>query len=44
MEELKAIQDGIQVDGYEKFSREKENSKLVELHDIITKEEMFWRQ
>ncbi len=44
VEELKDIQDKIQADGYELVSREEESDKLVELHDIITKEEMFWRQ
>lgn len=44
MEELKDIQDRIQTDGYGVVSREEESRKLVELHDLITKEEMFWRQ
>ena len=44
VEELKDIQDKIQADGYEKVSREEESEKLVKLHDIITKEEMFQRQ
>ena len=44
LEELKDIQDRIQTDGYEVVSREEESVKLVEFHDIITKEEMFWRQ
>ena len=44
MEELKDIQDKVQKEGYVTFSRDDESGKLVELHDIITKEEMFWRQ
>lgn len=44
MEELKDIQDRIQTEGYETFSREEESDKLIELHDIISKEETFWRQ
>ena len=44
LEELKDTQDRIQTDGYETFSREEESGKLVELHDIILKEETLWRQ
>ena len=44
MEELKDIQDKIQMEGYVTFSRDDESDKLVELYDIIAKEEMFWRQ
>ena len=44
LEELKDIQDRIQAKGYEVVSREEESDKLVEFHDIITKEEMFLRQ
>lgn len=43
LEELRDIQNKIQADGYEMVSREEESLKLVELHDIITKEESFWR-
>ena len=42
MEELKEIQDKIQLEGYETFSRDEKSRKLVELHDIISKEETFW--
>ena len=41
IEELKEIQDSIQVDGYGTVSREEESVKLTEVHYIITKEEMF---
>ena len=44
MEELKDIQDRIQIDCYEVVSSEEESCKLVQLHDLISKEEMFWRQ
>lgn len=44
LEELKDNQDSIQADGYENVSREEESVKLTKIHDIITKEEMFWRQ
>ena len=44
MEELKDIQDIVQKEGYVTFSRDDESGKLVEMHDIITKEETFWRQ
>ena len=37
------IQDTIQVDIYENVTREEEDSKLVDLHDIITKEDTYWR-
>ena len=41
LEEFKDIQDSIQVDGYENVSRDEESEKLTEIHDIISKEEMF---
>ena len=44
LEELKDIQDRIQTDGYEAISREEETGKIVEHHDIIIKEEMFYRK
>lgn len=44
LEELKAMLDNIQVAGYDIFSMDEEDLKLVELHDTIAKEEIFWRQ
>lgn len=44
LEELKDIQNNIQANGYEMVTREEESNKLVELHDLISKEETFWRQ
>ena len=43
MEELKEIHDRIYIDGYDVVLRVEESVKLVEIHDIITKEKMFWR-
>ena len=43
IEELKEIRDSIQVEGYGTISRDEESVKSIELHDIITKEEMYWR-
>ena len=43
-EELKEIQDSTQGDGCGIVSNEEESVKITKVHDIITKEEMFWRQ
>jgi hypothetical protein len=42
--ELKDIQDRIQKEGYTPDLVREENDKLVEYHDIISKEEIYWRQ
>lgn len=42
--ELKYIQDKIQVEGYSSGYFEKENDNLRMYHDVIAKEEVFWRQ
>lgn len=41
---LTSIQDDIQQDGYNKLNREGELANLSNLHNIIRKEEKFWRQ
>lgn len=37
-------QNSIQHDGYDEINREVELSLLLDLHNIINKEEKFWRQ
>ena len=43
-EDIQKIQDKIQKDGYTPDLITEENEKLVQYHDIITKEEIYWRQ
>lgn len=43
-DELKIIQDRIQQEGYLMELVKDENEKLVEYHDIVSKEEIYWRQ
>ena len=43
-EELKIIQDKIQKEGHTPNLVREENGKLVEYHDIVTKEEIYWKQ
>ena len=42
-EELQLIQDRIQREGYSMDLAMEENEKMVKYHDIITKEEIYWR-
>ena len=44
IEELKEIQGNIQSKGYEYVSRKEEYLNLIEMHDVITEEEIYWRQ
>ena len=44
LEELKVIQDNIQMNGYVNVSNEEEDLKLVDLDNIISKEDTYWRQ
>ena len=41
---LSSVQDSIQEEGYNDSNRDSELAILLELHDIISKEEKFWRQ
>lgn len=41
--DLKDIQDEIQNNGYNNVSREAEHEILMKYHDIIAKEETFWK-
>ena len=41
IEELQKIQDIIQIDGYTPNLVSKENEKMAQYHDIITKEEIY---
>ena len=43
-EELKIVQDRIQKEGYTPDLVREENGKLAKYHDIVTKEEIYWRQ
>ena len=43
-EELQKIQDRMQREEYTLYLVREENEKMVECHDIITKEEIYWRQ
>ena len=43
-DDVKTMQDRIQQVGYSEELVKEENEKLVEYHDIISKEETFWRQ
>ena len=43
-EDLQAIQDKIQLEGYSMDLVMEENEKTVEYHDIVTKEEIYQRQ
>ena len=43
-EDLHKIQDTIQIDGYNPDLVSKENEKMAQYHDIITKEEIYWRK
>lgn len=43
-EELDQIQNSIQKDGYKKYSKAMEDDVLVKLHNIISREEIYWRQ
>ena len=41
--ELKNIQNRVYLDGYLEELVKEENKKLANYHDIISKEETFWR-
>lgn len=41
---LKDIQDSIQISRYEKIPKEKESETLIKYHDMVHKEEVFWKQ
>ena len=41
---LSSVQSSIQENGYDALNRDVDLSILSELHDIISKEEKFWRQ
>ncbi len=41
---LFSIQASIQEDGYDELNKDAELSILSDLHNIISKEEKFWRQ
>ena len=41
--ELKNIQDIIQSDGYLVELLKEDNEKLVSYHDLVSREETFWR-
>ena len=41
---LSSIQDIIQQEGYDELNMEAELSIISDLHNIISKEEKFWRQ
>ena len=43
-EELTIIQDRVQKEGYTPDLVREENGKLAEYHDIVTKEEIYWKQ
>ncbi len=43
-EDIQIIQDIIQKEGYSPELLLEENEKLTQYHDIITKEEIYWRQ
>ena len=43
-EDLQMIQEIIQQEGYTMHLVTRENEKMVEYHDIVTKEEICWRQ
>ena len=43
-EELKIIRDRIQKEGYTLDFVTEENGKLTKYHDIVTKEEIYWRK
>ena len=38
-----SIQENIQQEGYNELNREDELPILLDLHNIISKEEIFWR-
>ena len=42
--ELAEVQDEIQTWGYDEINLNSEKEILAELHNIVGKEEMFWRQ
>ena len=43
-EDLQSIQSKIQKEGYSSNLVREENKKLVKFHEIVTKEEIYWRQ
>lgn len=43
-DDIQTIQDKIQKEGYSPDLVREENEKLVQYHDIVTKEEIYWRQ
>ena len=43
-EDLNIIQDDIQKEGYDEERLDREKAILVELHNLIGKEESFWKQ